>query len=30
MEKCMIVAAAQDRAIGRGGTMPWHLKADLQ
>ena len=26
----MIVATAQDRAIGRGGTMPWHLKADLQ
>ena len=26
----MIVATARDRAIGRGGTMPWHLKADLQ
>ena len=26
----MIVAMADDRAIGRGGTMPWHLKADLQ
>ena len=26
----MIVATALDRAIGRGGTMPWHLKADLQ
>lgn len=30
MEKCMIVAMADDRAIGRGGTMPWHLKGDLQ
>lgn len=26
----MIVAMADDRAIGRGGTMPWHLRADLQ
>ena len=30
MEKCLIVAMGEDRAIGRGGTMPWHLRADLQ
>ena len=29
-QKCLIVAMADDRAIGRGGTMPWHLSADLQ
>ncbi len=26
----MIVAMALDRAIGRGGTMPWHLTGDLR
>ena len=30
MEKCLIVAVAEDGAIGRDGTMPWHLRADLQ
>ncbi|MCR4860481.1 MAG: dihydrofolate reductase [Bacteroidales bacterium] len=30
MEKCLIVAVAEDGAIGRGGTMPWHLREDLQ
>ncbi|MCR4823904.1 MAG: dihydrofolate reductase [Bacteroidales bacterium] len=30
MEKCLIVAVSDNRAIGRGGTMPWHLRADLQ
>ena len=26
----MIVAMAENHAIGRDGTMPWHLKGDLQ
>ena len=30
MEKNLIVAVADNGAIGRGGQMPWHLKADLQ
>lgn len=30
MEKCLIVAVADDGAIGRGGQMPWHLREDLQ
>ncbi|MCR5351746.1 MAG: dihydrofolate reductase [Bacteroidales bacterium] len=30
MEKNLIVAVSDNGAIGRGGTMPWHLKADLQ
>jgi len=30
MEKCLIVAVSDNGAIGRGGTMPWHLRADLQ
>ncbi|MGN0868591.1 MAG: dihydrofolate reductase, partial [Akkermansia sp.] len=25
-----VVAMAADRAIGRGGTMPWHLREDLR
>ena len=30
MEKCLIVAAAADGAIGRDGRMPWHLPEDLR
>ncbi|MBQ9451111.1 MAG: dihydrofolate reductase [Bacteroidales bacterium] len=30
MEKNLIVAVADNGAIGRGGTMPWHLRSDLQ
>ena len=30
MEKCLIVAVADDGAIGRDGRMPWHLREDLQ
>jgi len=30
MEKCLIVALADNRAIGRGGTMPWHISEDLK
>lgn len=30
MQISLIVAAAQNGAIGKGGTMPWHLPADLK
>ena len=30
MEKCIIVAASDNDAIGRGGVMPWHLSEDLK
>ena len=30
MEKNLIVAVSNNGAIGRGGQMPWHLRADLQ
>lgn len=30
MEKCIIVAVADNGAIGRGGTMPWHIAEDLR
>lgn len=30
MEIWIIVATARDRAIGRDGTMPWHLSDDLR
>jgi len=30
MEKCLIVAIADDRAIGVKGGLPWHLSEDLQ
>ena len=30
MRISLIVAMARNRVIGRGGTMPWHLPADLQ
>lgn len=30
MEKCIIVAVADNLAIGRGNTMPWHISADLK
>ena len=30
MEKSIIVAFDRKGAIGRGGTMPWHLKGDLK
>ena len=26
----MIVAASENNVIGKNGTMPWHLKSDLQ
>ncbi len=30
MQKCLIVAASDNDAIGRGGVMPWHLGEDLK
>lgn len=30
MEVVLIAAVARNGAIGRGGTMPWHLPADLK
>jgi len=30
MEKCLIVAIADDRAIGVKGDLPWHLSEDLK
>jgi len=30
MEKCLIVAIADDRAIGVKGDLPWHLSEDLR
>lgn len=30
MEKCMIVAVADDLAIGRAGDLPWHIREDLR
>lgn len=30
MEKCLIVAVADNMAIGRGGDMPWHISEDLK
>lgn len=30
MEKCLIVAIADNRAIGVKGNLPWHIKEDLQ
>ena len=30
MEKCLIVAVADNLAIGVKGDLPWHLSADLQ
>ena len=30
MEKCLIVAIADDNAIGVKGGLPWHLSEDLQ
>ena len=30
MDLSLVVAIAEDGAIGRGGTLPWHLPADLQ
>ena len=30
MIKCLIVAIADDRAIGVKGTLPWHLSEDLK
>lgn len=30
MKKCLIVAIADDRAIGVKGTLPWHLSEDLK
>ena len=30
MKICLIVAAAENRVIGRGGGLPWHLPADLK
>jgi dihydrofolate reductase len=30
MQLSLVVAIAQDGAIGRGGTLPWHLPADLK
>ncbi len=30
MQKCIIVAASDNDAIGRGGVMPWHLAEDLR
>ena len=29
MKLTLIAAVARDGAVGRGGTMPWHLSADL-
>jgi dihydrofolate reductase len=30
MQLSLVVAIAEDGAIGRSGTLPWHLPADLQ
>ena len=30
MTVSLVVAHAENRTIGRGGTLPWHLPADLQ
>src|SRR5436305_6077709 len=30
MQIVLIAAAAENRVIGRGGTMPWRLKSDMQ
>lgn len=30
MEKCIIVAVADNMAIGKGNDLPWHLPADLK
>ena len=30
MQLSLVVAIAEDGAIGRAGTLPWHLPADLQ
>ena len=30
MEKAIIVAVADDMAIGRGNDMPWHISEDLK
>ena len=30
MEKCIIAAVSDNWAIGRGGSMPWHISADLK
>ena len=30
MEKCLIVAVADDNAIGAAGSLPWHLSEDLR
>lgn len=30
MEKCIIVAVADNRAIGENGTLPWHISEDLK
>ena len=30
MQLSLVVAIAEDSAIGRNGTLPWHLPADLQ
>lgn len=30
MEKCLIVAVADNWAIGRGNDMPWHISEDLK
>lgn len=30
MTRCLIVAVADDGAIGRGGDMPWHISEDLK
>jgi len=30
MQKCLIVAIADNNAIGRGGDLPWHISEDLR
>lgn len=30
MQKCLIVAVADDLAIGKGQELPWHISADLK
>lgn len=30
MEKCIIVAVADNMAIGKNGTLPWHISEDLK